>query len=56
MESEEKLTAYCLKCRSKKDITNSTDITMKNGRPAKQGICGDCGTKVFRVMPLAKAS
>ena len=56
MASEETLTAYCVKCKGKKDITNGEDITMKNGRPAKQGLCGDCGTKVFRMMPINKAS
>ena len=24
-------------------------ITMKNGRPATQGTCPTCGTKIFRI-------
>jgi hypothetical protein len=24
-------------------------ITMKNGRPATQGICPTCGTKMFKI-------
>ncbi|MDR4510450.1 MAG: DUF5679 domain-containing protein [Nitrososphaeraceae archaeon] len=24
-------------------------VTMKNGRPATQGICGVCGTKMFKI-------
>jgi len=41
--------AYCVKCRKKVDIKNAKAITMKNGRPATQGVCPACGTKVFRI-------
>ena len=41
--------AYCMKCRSKKEMKDPKSITMKNGRPATQGICPVCGTKMFRI-------
>ena len=41
--------AYCVKCRRKVDVKNAKAITMKNGKPATQGICSACGTKVFRI-------
>ena len=41
--------AYCMKCRSKKEMKDSKSITMKNGRPATQGTCPTCGTKMFRI-------
>ncbi len=41
--------AYCVKCRAKKEISNPQGITMKNGKPATQGTCPTCGTKVFRI-------
>ena len=41
--------AYCVKCRSKREIKDPQKITMKNGKPATQGICPDCSTKVFRI-------
>ena len=41
--------AYCMKCRSKKEMKDSKAITMKNGRPATQGTCPSCGTKMFRI-------
>jgi hypothetical protein len=44
-----KMEAYCVKCRSKKEIKNAKAITMKNGKPATQGVCGTCGTKMFRI-------
>ncbi len=42
-------TAYCMKCRKKVEIRNPRQITLKNGRPATQGFCPSCGTKVFRI-------
>lgn len=41
--------AYCMKCREKIEVKDPKDVTMKNGRPATQGECPDCGTKVYRI-------
>ena len=41
--------AYCVKCRAKKEMSNPKAITMKNGKPATQGVCPTCGTKMFRI-------
>jgi len=41
--------AYCMKCRAKRKIKNPKSIVMKNGRPATQGECPVCGTKVYRI-------
>jgi hypothetical protein len=40
---------YCVKDKEKVEIKNATQITMKNGKPATQGVCPKCGTKVFRI-------
>jgi hypothetical protein len=40
---------YCVKCKAKKEMTHPVAITMKNGRPATQGICPTCGTKIFKI-------
>ncbi|MCD5399619.1 MAG: DUF5679 domain-containing protein [Dehalococcoidia bacterium] len=40
---------YCVKCRSSREMKNTEAITMKNGRPATQGVCPVCGTKMFRI-------
>ena len=48
-ESGESIEAYCLKCRSKREIKDPETITMKNGRPATQGTCPVCGSKMFRM-------
>jgi uncharacterized protein DUF5679 len=42
--------AYCVKCRTKREMKNPTEVTMKNGRPAMEGVCPVCGTKLFRMM------
>ena len=41
--------AYCVKCHAKREMRNARAIIMKNGRPATQGICPTCGTKMFRI-------
>lgn len=42
--------AYCVKCKSKRAMVGEQDVTMKNGRKAKTGKCGTCGTKMFRIL------
>jgi hypothetical protein len=41
--------AYCVKCRAKKVMKDEKAVTMKNGKPATQGVCPDCGTKMFKI-------
>ena len=41
--------AYCVKCKTKREIKDAQQITMKNGRPATQGSCPVCGTKMFKI-------
>ena len=41
--------AYCLKCRTKRQMTNPQPVTMKNGKPATSGTCPVCGTKMYRI-------
>ncbi len=45
----DQMQAYCMKCRAKREMKNARSITMKNGRPATQGVCPVCGTKMFRI-------
>jgi RNase P subunit RPR2 len=42
-------TAYCLKCRAKKEMKNPQQVTLKNGRPATKGTCPSCGTAMYRI-------
>jgi len=47
-----KIQAYCVKCKTKRDIDNPTQSVLKNGRSAIRGTCSSCGTKVFRLGKL----
>ncbi len=41
--------AYCVKCRTKKEMKNPKAVTMKNKKPATSGTCPTCGTKMFKI-------
>jgi len=47
-------TAYCVKCKEKKEIQNPEEVTMKNGRSALKGKCAVCGTGMFRILGIKK--
>lgn len=38
-----------MKCKTTRTMKNPTQVTMKNGRPATQGACPTCGTKMFKI-------
>lgn len=40
---------YCVKCRAKKEVSEYTEETMKNGKPALKATCPTCGTKMFKI-------
>jgi hypothetical protein len=40
---------YCVKCKTKRTMKDDRRITMKNGKPATQGTCPVCGTKMFKI-------
>jgi hypothetical protein len=42
-------TGYCVKCKASREIKDPKQITMKNGRPATQGTCPVCGTRIFKI-------
>jgi hypothetical protein len=46
---EGQMQAYCMKCRAKREMKDTRSIVMKNRRPATQGVCPVCGTKMFRI-------
>ena len=41
--------AYCVKCKTKRDMKNEKQVTMKNGRGALSGTCSVCDTKMFKI-------
>ena len=41
--------AYCVKCKQKREMKDAKEVTMKNGKKAKTGVCPSCGTKMFKI-------
>jgi hypothetical protein len=44
---------YCVKCKEKRQF-DGEEVTLANGRPAAQGICPVCGTKMNRMLSTKK--
>lgn len=42
----------CMKCKENREIKDAKQITMKNGRPAVEGTCSVCGSKIFKIGQL----
>ncbi|MEK6852555.1 MAG: DUF5679 domain-containing protein [Nanoarchaeota archaeon] len=42
--------ARCMKEKKQVDVKNPQEVTMKNGMRAVQGVCANCGTKVFKIL------
>jgi hypothetical protein len=44
---------YCVKCREKREFEGE-EVQLANGRPAAQGLCPVCGTKMNRMLGAKK--
>ncbi len=47
--TEDRMEAYCLKCRTQREMKDATAVTMKNGKPATKGTCPTCGTGMYKI-------
>jgi DNA topoisomerase-1 len=43
------LTAYCVKCKTVRPISEAQAVFMANGRPGTRGVCPVCGTGLFKI-------
>jgi DNA-directed RNA polymerase subunit RPC12/RpoP len=43
----------CMKCKKEVEIKDGKEVIMKNKMKAVNGVCSDCGTKVFRIVGKA---
>jgi DNA topoisomerase-1 len=43
------LEAYCVKCRTKREMTDPKPVFTNNGTPATRGVCPECGTTMYRM-------
>lgn len=45
----EALQAYCVSCKTKREIVSAEPVYTKTGTPATKGKCAHCGTRLFRM-------
>ena len=48
LESEIIMDAYCVKCKTKREMQNAQALFSAKGAAYSQGVCGVCGTKLTR--------
>lgn len=41
---------YCVKCKAKKEMKDTKEQIMKNGRRAMKGKCTTCETSMFKIL------
>lgn len=41
---------YCVQCKTRKEIVDAVEETMKNSRKAIKGRCPTCGTVVLKIL------
>lgn len=41
--------AYCLKCKTRREMSNPLAVYNSNGTPATKGVCPVCGTTMFKM-------
>jgi len=42
--------AYCVKCKEKREMKDTEQVVMKNGRKAVKGKCTVCGTGMYKIL------
>lgn len=47
-------TGHCMRCKEKRDMKDTAEVTMKNGRKAMKGVCTKCDTKMFKILGTKK--
>jgi len=53
-DKKEVVKGFCMKCKQKRKMVETEEVTMKNGRPALKGKCKFCGTKMFKILSIKK--
>ncbi len=41
--------AYCVKCKTKREVNNPEPVFTDAGQPATRGICSECGANIYRM-------
>jgi len=48
-KEDQPLEAYCVKCRTKREIKDEQAVFTEAGQPATRGVCPVCGTNLYRM-------
>ncbi|MBU1018746.1 MAG: DUF5679 domain-containing protein [Patescibacteria group bacterium] len=51
---DDQVTGWCMKCKDKCPMVDTTEVKMKNGRPAMKGSCGTCGCGMYKILSTKK--
>jgi len=55
---EEKVIAYCVRCKDKREMKEAHEVAMKGKggteRRAMTGVCANCNTKMFKILGKKK--
>ena len=51
----EAISGYCMKCRERREMKDTEQVTMKNGRPATRGKCSECDGGMYKIGKVAAA-
>ena len=44
------LIGHCMKCKTKREMSDVEIVEIKPGRPAAKGKCSVCGTGMYKIM------
>ncbi len=47
--TNEPITAYCVKCKTKREMSHPEAVYTAAGTPGTRGVCSVCGTKMFKM-------
>ncbi len=47
--AENELTAYCVRCKAMRPLSQAQPVYLNSGRPATRGVCPECGTALVRM-------
>jgi hypothetical protein len=39
-----------MRCQTNREMVNTKEVTMKNGRKAMKGVCAKCGTGMYKIL------
>ncbi len=48
--ADEPMTGRCMRCKEKREMKDTEEVTMKNGRQMLKGICTTCGCKMCKIL------